>query len=52
METVTIDIAEIGDLPGGVAMAGAIRGADANGDETFEYIVGIAAVIYELYPTA
>ena len=47
-----IDIGEIAELATQVAVAGAIRVADGSGDETFEYVVGIAVLIYEMYPNA
>ena len=45
-----IEIGEIADLATQVAVNGAIRFADLYGDEMFEYIVGIAVLIYEIYP--
>lgn len=49
MRVFTIDIGEIAELTSRVAINGAIRVTDG-GDEMFEYIVGIAVLIYELFP--
>lgn len=50
MELPRIDIAEIAQLASEVAINGAIRLAGAIGDDTFEYLVGIAVLIYETHP--
>ena len=44
------DIGEIVDLGTQVATAGAIRAAEIVGDDIFEYVIGIAIIIYELDP--
>lgn len=50
MNLFKLDIAEIGDLASQVAINGAIRVIDGVGDDMFEYLVGIAVLIYEMYP--
>jgi hypothetical protein len=49
MDRFTIDIGEIADMTTQVAITGAIV-ADTMGDDMFEYIVGIAVLIHEMYP--
>lgn len=50
MELFKLDIGEIADLATEVAVNGAIRVSGGFGDEMFEYIVGIAVLIYEMFP--
>ena len=50
MDLLKIDIGDIGELASQVAIRGAIRVMDGMGDELFEYIVGIAVLVYELAP--
>ena len=50
MDVIAIDIGEIAELATEAGITGAIRTASAFGGDMFEYIVGIAALIYELYP--
>ncbi|MES2337858.1 MAG: hypothetical protein V4537_07180 [Pseudomonadota bacterium] len=50
MDLFRIDIGEIADLATQVAVNGAIRVSGGMGDEMFEYLVGIAVLIYEMYP--
>lgn len=45
-----IDIAQIADLATQVAQTGALRAAEFAGDDIFEYMVGIAIVVYEQSP--
>lgn len=50
MPIVTIPLAEIVDLGTQVATTGAIRVAEASGDQVFEYIIAVAMLVYEMYP--
>lgn len=45
-----IEISNIVDLTTQVATTGAIRAAELIGDDIFEYIIGVAIVIYEMDP--
>lgn len=45
-----LDIAHIVDLATQVATTGAIRAAEMTADEVFEYIIGMAIVVYEIDP--
>lgn len=45
-----LDMAQIVDLGTHVAMNGAIRALDLTADEVFEYIIGMAIVVYEIDP--
>jgi hypothetical protein len=47
MDLFTLNITEIADLATQVATNGALQIADLRGDELFEMIVGIAALVYE-----
>ena len=48
--TPKIDIGEIAEMTSQVAITGAIRVSDGVGDDMFEYLVGIAILIYEMFP--
>lgn len=50
MPIVTIPLAEIVELGTQVATTGAIRAAEASGDQVFEYIIAVAMLVYEMYP--
>lgn len=50
MELFKLDIGEIVDLGTQVAVNGAIRVSDGFGDDMFEYLVGIAVLVYEMFP--
>lgn len=50
MDVFGIDINHIAELSTQVAMTGAIRMGEIVGDEIFEYIVGIAIIVYEQHP--
>ena len=50
MNIIGLDINHIVDLGTSVAQSGAIRAAEIAGDEVFEYIIGIAVVIYAMDP--
>lgn len=45
-----LDIGQIIELGTKVAMTGAIRAADLIADDVFEYIIGMAIVVYEIDP--
>lgn len=45
-----MDVGQIVDLTTQVATTGAIRAAELFGDDIFEYIIGVAIVIYEIDP--
>ena len=45
-----LDIDQIVDLGTQVAVSGAIRMGEIVGDDIFEYIVAIAAIVYEMEP--
>jgi len=52
MNILGLDISQIADLGTMVAQSGAIRAAaEVAGDEVFEYVIGIAVVIYSTNPT-
>lgn len=52
MARFTLDIGSIVDLDTLVGATGAITGIfEGTGDELFEYIVGIALLLYEYYPS-
>lgn len=48
IDLLAIDINHIVELGTQVATSGAIRAAEVIGDDVFEYIIGIAIVIYEM----
>ena len=50
MDVFAINIADIADLATQVASVGAMAVSDWGGDEMFEMLVGVAALIYEMYP--
>jgi hypothetical protein len=50
MDIFGIDITHIADLGTQVATAGTMRVAETVADDIFEYIIGVAYVIYEAYP--
>lgn len=50
MDLFKLDIGEIVNLPTDIGINGAFTGAMAYSDQLFEYIVGIAVLIYEMYP--
>lgn len=50
MPIVTMALAEIVELGTQVATTGAIRAAEASGDQVFEYIIAVAMLVYEMYP--
>lgn len=45
-----LDISQIIDLGTQVATTGAIRTAELIADDVFEYIIGMAIVVYEIDP--
>lgn len=45
-----IDINQVVELGTQVATSGSIRAGEIVGDDIFEYLVGIAVVIYEMNP--
>lgn len=47
IDLIGIDISHIVELGTRIANAGAIRAGEVVGDGVFEYIVGVAVVIYE-----
>lgn len=47
MQVLGIDITQIAELGTQIANAGAIRTLEHVGDEMFEYLVGVAVLIYE-----
>jgi hypothetical protein len=49
-EMLGLDIGQIIELGTKVAMTGAIRAADLIADDVFEYIIGMAIVVYEIDP--
>ena len=51
MDIFGIDISQIADLTTHVATSGALRVAELVGDDIFEYIIGIAVLIYEIDPS-
>lgn len=52
MDILGIDIDSIVDLGTQVGISGAIGSAVLVGDDIFEYIIGVAILIYELHPGA
>lgn len=50
MDLFTINIADIADLATFVAINGAAVIAEYSGDQLFETIVGVAALVYEMDP--
>ena len=51
MPRAALDISDIAELATPVGMTGAIASGTALGDELFEYLVGIAVLVYEMNPT-
>lgn len=51
MDAFGIDIAQIVELGTQVATHGAIRAAEVVADDIFEYVIGVAILIYEVNPT-
>ena len=50
MEIFSIDINHIVDLATHVGTSGAIRSLEIVGDDIFDYIIGVAILIYEVHP--
>lgn len=50
MTILGLDIQHIVELGVQIAQAGAIRAGEVQGDDLFEYTVGIAAVVYAMNP--
>lgn len=50
MDIFGLDITGIVDLGTQVATSGAIRVAEVVGDDIFDYIIGVAILLYELHP--
>ena len=50
MNVFGIDITHIADLGTQIATSGSIRAAEVMADDVFEYIIGVAILIYEAYP--
>ena len=50
MEIFSIDINQIADLATQVGTSGAIRALEIVGDDVFDYIIGVAILIYEVHP--
>ena len=50
MNTLGLDINTVVDLRTPVAQSGAIRSVEIAGDEVFEYVIGVALVIYAMDP--
>jgi hypothetical protein len=50
MASIGFDIDQIVELGTQVAIGGAIRLGEIVGDDIFEYIVAIAAIVYEMEP--
>jgi hypothetical protein len=50
MDIFSIDINHIADLATQVGTSGAIRALEQVGDDVFDYIIGVAILIYELDP--
>ena len=46
MDIFGIDISHIVDLGTQVALAGAFQSVDLTGDDVFEYLIGIAIVVF------
>lgn len=51
MGLVQIDIGDIAELGTQVAMHGSMRAGEVMVDDVFELVVGIAVLIFELYPS-
>ncbi|WP_404367283.1 hypothetical protein AB5I39_12485 [Sphingomonas sp. MMS24-J45] len=50
MDIFSIDINHIVDLTTQVGTSGAIRSLEMVGDDVFDYIIGVAILIYEVHP--
>lgn len=50
MQLLGLDISHIVDLATQVATSGSIGSVDIYTDEIFEYIIGVAIVVYEMDP--
>ncbi|MBP2274976.1 MULTISPECIES: hypothetical protein [Sphingomonas] len=50
MDIFNIDINQIVDLGTQIGTSGAIRSLELVGDDVFDYIIGVAILIYEIYP--
>ena len=50
MESFSFDINHIVDLATQVGTSGAIRSLELVGDDVFDYIIGVAILIYEVHP--
>ncbi len=51
MDAFGIDIGQIVELGTRVAMHDAIRAAEMVADDIFEYVIGVAILIYEIDPS-
>ena len=51
MGLVQIDIGDIAELGTQVALHGSLRAGEVMVDDVFELVVGIAVLIFELYPS-
>lgn len=52
MSYIAFDLGDVVELETSVATNGAIRGEGGLGDEVFDSVVGIAIIIYEMFPDA
>lgn len=50
MDIFSIDINHIVDLGTQIATNGAIRSLELVGDDIFDYLIGVAILVYELHP--
>lgn len=50
MDVMGLDIGQIVELGTHVAQSGAIRMGEIVGDDVFEYIIGVAIIVYEMDP--
>lgn len=50
MDIFGIDIGHIADLTTQVATSGAMRAVELVADDVFDYIIGVAILVYELDP--
>ena len=50
MEIFSIDINQIVDLGTQIGTSGSIRSLELVGDDVFDYIIGVAILIYEVHP--
>ncbi|WP_353203327.1 hypothetical protein [Sphingomonas sp.] len=50
MDIFSLDINYIADLATQVGTSGAIRSLEIVGDDIFDYIIGVAILIYEVHP--